>query len=196
MKVKSVKFSSHKETVYDFETPSHTYILGNGIISHNTQELYSKAIVSGGTGIYYSSDTIFILGRQQEKDADGIAGYNFVINVEKSRYTREKSKIAIQVLHEGGINKWSGLLDMALASGHVIKPKNGWYAKVNKETGEISEKSYREAQTNTSDFWTDILKTPSFIKYVEETYKVANGAIMGDDEIDNAMQLGEDDETV
>lgn len=157
-----------------------------------TQEMYAKAIVSGGTGIYYSADTIFILGRQQEKDADGIAGYNFVINIEKSRHTREKSKISIQVMHEGGINKWSGLLDMAMTSGHVVKPKNGWYAKVDKETGEISPKNYREAQTNSSEFWDDILKTPSFIKYVEETYKVANGAIMGDDEIDAALGVEDD----
>ena len=37
--------------------------------TYQTQEMYSKAVVSGGTGIYYSADNIFILGRQQEKTA-------------------------------------------------------------------------------------------------------------------------------
>lgn len=48
MKVKSVKFANRKSNVYDFETPSHTYILSNGLVSHNTQEMYSKTVVSGG----------------------------------------------------------------------------------------------------------------------------------------------------
>jgi hypothetical protein len=38
-------------------------------------------------------DNIFILGHQQEKDGTEIVGYNFIINVEKSRYVKEKSKI-------------------------------------------------------------------------------------------------------
>ena len=48
MKVKRVKQFTRKASVYDFETPSHSYILGNGIISHNTMEMFSKAVVSGG----------------------------------------------------------------------------------------------------------------------------------------------------
>ena len=32
-----------------------------------TQEMYSKPIVSGGTGIYYSANQIFIISKSQEK---------------------------------------------------------------------------------------------------------------------------------
>ena len=74
--------------------------------------MYSKDVVGGGTGSYYGADNIWILGRQQEKDSDNkIAGYNFVINVEKSRFVKEKSKILVSVTHSDGINRWSGLLD-------------------------------------------------------------------------------------
>ena len=54
-------------------------------VNHTYQEigLFPKAIVSGGTGIYYSSDNILILGRQQEKKGTEIMGYHFIINVEK-----------------------------------------------------------------------------------------------------------------
>ena len=98
------------------------------VINHTYKEigLYPKDIVSGGTGIYYSADNIFIIGRQQEKQGADVVGYNFIINVEKSRFVREKSKIPVEVKFDGGISKWSGLLDMALESGHVVKPSNGY----------------------------------------------------------------------
>ncbi len=63
------------------------------VVNHTYMEIgmFPKAIVSGGTGIYYSADNIFIIGRQQEKQGTEVVGYNFIINVEKSRYVREKS---------------------------------------------------------------------------------------------------------
>ena len=62
------------------------------VVNHTYKEigLYPKDIVGGGTGSYYSADNIFILGRQQEKEGTEVVGYNFIINVEKSRYVKEK----------------------------------------------------------------------------------------------------------
>ena len=146
--------------------------------TYKTMELYSKDVVGGGTGSYYSADNIFIIGRQQEKEGTEVVGYNFIINVEKSRYVKEKSKIPVTVSFNGGISKWSGLLDIAIESGHVVKPSNGWYSKVDKETGEIDEKKFREKDTDTKDFWIPILKQKSFQQFVEDKYRVASGSIM------------------
>jgi RecA/RadA recombinase len=151
--------------------------------TYKTMELYSKDVVGGGTGSYYSADNIFILGRQQEKEGTEVVGYNFIINVEKSRYVREKSKIPVTVRHDGGISRWSGLLDMALESGHVIKPSNGWYSRVNKDTGEVEDQKFRAAQCDTKEFWLPILQTSSFQEWVKTTYQVANGAILSDEDI-------------
>jgi RecA/RadA recombinase len=160
-----------------------------------TQELYSKPIVSGGTGVYLSADNIFILGRQQEKDGSELAGYNFIINVEKSRHSREKSKIPVTVKFEGGISKWSGLLEMALESGHVIKPSNGWYSKVNIVTGEIEDKKYRVKDTDTKDFWMPIIQDKTFQEWIKNNYQIATGNIISsDDEIDKEMAAIEDEE--
>lgn len=147
------------------------------------QGMFPKAIVSGGTGIYYSADNIFIIGRQQEKVGTEIMGYNFIINVEKSRYVKEKSKIPVEVTWQDGISKWSGLLDMALESGHVIKPKIGWYQKVDGETGEIAEKNYREKDTHNFEFWSPILKSPSFSKYVEDKYCIGSGHMLSEEQV-------------
>ena len=149
------------------------------VVNHTYMEIgmFPKAIVGGGTGSYYSADNIFIIGRQQEKDGTEITGYNFIINVEKSRYVKEKSKIPVSVSFDGGISTWSGLLDLALESKHVVKPKNGWYQRVDSD-GVIEEKNYREKDTDTKDFWMPILKQKSFRDFVENKYRVASGEIM------------------
>ena len=136
------------------------------VVNHTYKEigLYPKDIVSGGTGSYYSADNIFILGRQQDKDGTELVGYNFIINVEKSRYVREKSKIPIRVSFEDGISIYSGLLDVALESGHVTKPSNGWYQKKG------SDKKVREVDTDTKEFWQSILDDKTFQEYVEKKY--------------------------
>lgn len=159
------------------------------VVNHTYKEIgmFPKDIVSGGTGIYYSADNIFIIGRQQEKDADGLTGYNFIINVEKSRFVREKSKIPVEVSFEGGISTWSGLLDVALESGHVVKPQNGWYQK----KGE--EKKYRQNDTYTREFWMPILKDASFQDWIKQNYAISTSSLVAEftdeminEEYDNA----------
>jgi RecA/RadA recombinase len=160
------------------------------VVNHTYKEigLYPKDIVGGGTGSYYSADNIFILGRQQEKDGTEVVGYNFIINVEKSRYVKEKSKIPVSVSFDGGISKWSGLLDIALESGHVIKPSNGWYAKVDKETGVVEDKKYRIKDTDTKEFWMPILLTKSFNDFVKNRYSIGTGDMMKGDDLDKALE--------
>lgn len=147
------------------------------VVNHTYKEigLYPKDIVSGGTGGYYSADNIFIIGRQQEKEGTEVVGYNFIINVEKSRYVKEKSKIAIEVTYDGGISKWSGLMEVALEGGFVTKPSNGWYAKAG------SEEKVRLKDTYTKEFWIPILANKEFQEYVELKYKNSSNNLMGSD---------------
>lgn len=151
------------------------------VVNHTYSEigLYPKQIVSGGTGIYYSADNIFIIGRQQEKDGADVVGYNFIINVEKSRFVREKSKIPVEVTFEGGISTWSGLLDVALEGKFVVKPSNGWYSKVNQSTGVIEEKKYRIKDTYTKEFWMPIISSKEFRDYIESQYKMSSIDMVG-----------------
>jgi RecA/RadA recombinase len=153
-------------------------------VNHTYMEIgmFPKAIVGGGTGSYYSADNIYILGRQQEKEGKEIVGYDFIINVEKSRYVKEKSKIPITVSYDSGISRYSGLLDLALESGHVIKPSNGWYSKVSTSTGEVEEKKYRQSETNTKDFWQDIINSDSFKDFIVDKYRLDSTKIMSKEE--------------
>jgi len=144
-------------------------------VNHTYQEmgLFPKAIVSGGTGIYYSADNIWIIGRRQNKKGTDVVGYDFVVNVDKSRYVKEKSKVPITVSWDGGIEKYSGLLEVALAGGFVAKPSNGWYCRVDKSTGEMVEPKVREAQTLQAEFWKPILEEKDgFKEFVKEHYTI------------------------
>jgi len=153
-------------------------------INHTYMEigLFPKAVVGGGTGIYYSADNIWILGRQQDKKGTEIQGYHFVINVEKSRYVKEKSKIPITVSWDGGVRSYSGLLDVALAGGYVIKPSNGWYAAVDMETGEIGSK-VRYDQTLEKEFWDPIFNDTDFKEFVKKQYTIGYKDQVSMDEI-------------
>lgn len=147
------------------------------VVNHTYKEIgmYPKDIVSGGTGVYYSADNIYIIGRQQEKDAGELTGYNFIINVEKSRHVREKSKIPVEVSFEGGISKWSGLLEVAMNGGFVVKPSNGWYSRKDEE------QKYRAKDTYTKEFWMPILASKEFQNYIEKSFKISNSDLMASD---------------
>lgn len=176
-----------KKKVYDISVvDAEHYIMENDVVTHNT-------------GIYYSASAIFILGRQQEKEGTEIVGYNFVINVEKSRYVKEKSKIPIGVSYDNGIDRFSGLMDMALEGKFVVKPSNGWYSVVDQETGEVNSKKYRFDETNTDKFWKPILNSKKFQAWVNDRYMIAKGSIMSEEELEQEaeeviMSIGGSDE--
>jgi RecA/RadA recombinase len=146
-------------------------------INHTYKEmgLFPKDVVSGGTGIYYSADNIWIIGRRQEKEGTDVVGYDFVINVEKSRYVREKSKIPIKVLFDGGICSYSGLLEVALAGGYVTKPSNGWYAVVDQSTGEVGGK-VRLKETLEKEFWEPVFANTDFKEFIKKQYQFGMSA--------------------
>ena len=155
-------------------------------INHTYMEIgmFPKAVVSGGTGVMYSADNVWIIGRQQEKVGTEVQGYHFVINVEKSRFVKEKSKIPITVTWEGGMEKWSGLTDVALQMGYVIKPKNGWYQAKNPETGEDLSGNVRMKDTLKEDFWKVVFEKTDFLSAIEKRFKIAYKPILNNDEDD------------
>ena len=121
---------------------------------YETQEMFSKTILSGGTGGYYSANTIIFLSKSQEKDGKELLGYNFKMIAEKSRYIREKSVIPLQVLFDGGIQKWSGLFELARGIGWIEMPSSGWYTAKNPHTGEVFIERARAKDIEDSDeFW-------------------------------------------
>ena len=140
------------------------------IINHTyqTMEMFSKTVVGGGTGATYGSSDIWIIGRQQDKDSDkDLLGYHFIIRVEKSRQLKEGSKIPITVSFDGGIKKYSGLLELAEEGNFVAKPTKGKYQVVDLKTGELIGPEYKEADiVDNAEVWEKIIKEPQFKEFI------------------------------
>ncbi len=137
--------------------------------SYQTLELYSKSIVGGGTGIMYSSDTVWIIGRQQDKNktTNEIEGWYFTIVIDKSRSIKEKTKFSVLVKYDGGIQKYSGLAEWAEEMG-VIQGFKGGY-------------EFNGIQTTTKDvdgddkFWEKVFKETDFDKQLENKFTLGKG---------------------
>lgn len=150
--------------------------------SYNTLEMYSKPVMSGGTGPYYSAGDIWMIGRQQDKDEKTklVDGYHFIINIEKSRLVKEKSKIPISVSYENGINRWSGLLENALEAKIIGKPIAGRYERLD-DNGVFFGKRYTEEEIiHDDELWTDILKTTSLANFIREKYSTGGSSLLED----------------
>lgn len=143
-------------------------------ICHTYQEmaLYPKQIISGGTGLIYSANTAFIISRAQEKEGTEVTGWNFTLNVEKSRFVKEKSKLTFRVMYDGGIYKYSGLLELAIESGHLVKDGHS-YRFVDSATGEVSETKVKE-KSITEEMWNNLLADKKFKEFIKNKYMLSN----------------------
>lgn len=129
--------------------------------------MFPSKVMSGGTGLMYSANDVWFIGRQQDKGSDGeIKGWNFIITIEKSRKVKEKSKIGIHVTYDGGISKFSGMLDLAVEAGLVSKQPAGWYI------AQGSDKKVREKDLVTEEWMKSLLNDESFKEFVKKKYKL------------------------
>jgi len=135
------------------------------------QGMFPKTVIPGGTAVTYSANQIFVITKAQEKTGTEVTGYRFTLNVHKSRFVKEKSKFPFTVDMNTGINKYSSLIENAIESGHVIKPSNGWYSKVDISTGEVEDRKYRLNDTHNEEFWESILGDETFVRWVKDRYQ-------------------------
>lgn len=162
-------------------------------INHTAMEIggmYPKEVMGGGTGILYSAQTVFFISKRQVKDGTELMGYDFTLKAEKSRTVKEKATFPITVNFAGGIDPFSGLIEMACDLGYVVKPKNGWYSRayLNEETGEIEreEKVWRIKATDTTEFWAPLFKHEPFREAIKNNYQL--GAMASIKEIDDEVE--------
>ena len=91
---------------------------------------------------------------------------------------KEKSKIPVSVSWDGGVERNSGLLEIALAGGFVVKPNNGWYCRVDQDTGEMIEPKVREKVTKEDEFWEPILTTQKFKDFLIGQYQIGHKSLI------------------
>lgn len=137
--------------------------------TYKTQDFIQQDVVGGGSGGQLASDTIWIISRKQEKTGGELMGYDFFINVWKSRIVKEKiSKIPIRVFWKDGIHKFSGLSDLAIEMGVIEKVKED---KKNVLKFEDKLISVDEEDTN-EDFWSYVLEKSNLKQLISEKYRI------------------------
>lgn len=178
MKIASIK-KVGKKPVYDLSVDEQEhYVLENGVVTHNT-------------GIMYSADNVWIIGRQQDKDdkTKVMNGYHFIINIEKSRFAKEKSKIPISVTYEHGINKWSGFLENALEAKLIGKPLPGRYERIDAEGNFFGTRYTEDDIISNDELWLDVLKTTSFKDFLRNKYSSGGaGSLISGDIIEEEVE--------
>lgn len=137
--------------------------------------LFSSDIMGGGSGPLYSGENIFFLSKAQEKDGTELAGFKFTLKAEKSRSIREKSKFALYIDFEKGIDRYSDLFTAALDLGFITSPKQGWYATKYNPEKSLRKSAFEFVQEGSeNNIWDDFLGDEEFISAYEKRYSLSS----------------------
>ena len=152
--------------VYDIEvSKAHHYILGNGVISHNSMEYAPSIIVALQKSKLKDEEN---KGKEKKKDVIGI---QVDATCRKTRYTKPFQKATFNIPWDSGLQKYSGLFELFTETlrykGNPVIQKSGAYcAYYDLKTGEQIWNKYRKYITD-EDFnrimkdWKEVMETDS-----------------------------------
>lgn len=114
---------------------------------------YGGKIVGGGGGPKYASSVTLSLTKSQHKEDTEVVGSFATSTAIKNRLAREKSKIKIEINYHTGLNRWSGLFDIALETEFIKQVTKQSYCIQNNEDQTFK----RKAVELDDDFWLELL---------------------------------------
>jgi RecA/RadA recombinase len=96
------------------------------IMTNHTYDVVGAYIptkeMGGGTGLKYAASTIVYLSKKKDKDSEGdVVGNIINCKLYKSRFTKENQSVAVKLNYETGLDRYYGLVDLALSSGVFTK---------------------------------------------------------------------------
>lgn len=120
--------------------------------------------IAGGTGLVYASDVILTLSKSQVKEGTVHTGVQILCTAFKSRLTKEKSQVRVNLMFDKGLQKYSGLLEIAEASGIFKKVGNKYSVPIDSMEG----KTYfgKAINNNPEKFF-----TPEILDMIDEWTK-------------------------
>lgn len=137
---------------------------------------YAERHIKGGKQGFLSADAVWYVSRSKEKDDENqLEGFTFTYNIMKSRFVKEGSKFPIRVTFEGGIDKYSGVWDLARESGLIDMPSNAWYT-VQPALGlpYPATDKFRRADLDNPEFLDQVVASKAFKDYVEKKYRLSD----------------------
>ena len=73
--------------------------------------------MGGGSGLKYAASSIVYLSKKKEKDGTEVVGNIIHCKNAKSRLTVENKQVDVRLMYESGLDRYYGLLDLALKHG-------------------------------------------------------------------------------
>lgn len=133
--------------------------------------LYQKEIIGSGRGIAYSSNVSWIITKSKDKNSKGeLEGYNFTINIDKSREIRDDAKIPIKVKFDGGVFRWSGILEHALEFNLVTQEGR---SHIKKHLGEGSKVCLKNLSDEELDEWyQELVDNTNLLDLIDNKYRL------------------------
>lgn len=144
------------------------------IVNHiyESMDKYVPAKMGGGNGIMYASNTVLFISKTKIKEGTELEGYTFNIKIEKSRYIKEGKSLGFDVLYDEGVQRLSGISELALEYGSLTQG-GGWYTQKNMLTGEVIGDKMRSSSGRYTQILEDLLTDIDFQKFVERKFKLA-----------------------
>jgi hypothetical protein len=85
--------------------------------------------MGGGSGLKYAADAIYFLTKSKAKEDDAsdgaVIGSKITVTAIKQRLGRENAKVAVLLNYDTGLDKYYGLMDMAISAGVFTKAAKG-----------------------------------------------------------------------
>lgn len=154
------------------------------IVNHVYESLQmygEKFAIPGGKRLFFNSDAIVLASSAAKaKDKEGnIYGKVITAGVKKGRAAKEFAKTKFLIEHSGGINPYFGLLDDAVESGVVIKPKAGRYTRPVYDT---DGREWKEEELYCAAFWMPIYQDENFNRFCEAKFAFAESSLIAANE--------------
>jgi RecA/RadA recombinase len=99
------------------------------IVTNHTYDVIGSYVpmkeMSGGGGLKYTADAIVFLSKKKDKDGTDVIGNIIRIKLTKSRLTKENSEVEVKLNYRTGLDRYYGLLPIALKHGIFTKLAKG-----------------------------------------------------------------------
>ena len=91
------------------------------IVTNHTYDvigsMFPQKEMGGGSGLKYAASSIIYLSKKKEKEGTEVIGNIIHCKNAKSRLTAENRIVDVRLSYDSGLDRYYGLLDLALASG-------------------------------------------------------------------------------
>ena len=79
--------------------------------------MFPQKEMGGGSGLKYAASQIIYLSKKKEKDGTEVIGNIIHCKTYKSRLTKENQMVDVRLSYTKGLDRYYGLLDLALETG-------------------------------------------------------------------------------